>query len=187
MSQQELLNRRKERFRESYNMKWSQFESVAINDFSYMMKKWKIDATENTKRNLLIQSGSGHAQNGHGAYAFANMFLPEVEVEDVCIALGFDPSHIKRERMNILDDIEDLVHRILAGDKIKKIKNTNGEPIGGITCFKKLKVDPAKSDDLLKGLALGGLMDNYDRRSRISQILRDEGAESMGGGQCVAV
>ena len=155
------------------------FVLLAQQDYQDFSGRVELDCSDFAKKHLCIQSIQGHAQAGHCSFhrkAFSN-----TTIENVVEAVGEDGlEDFKRERQTEIDRVFDWVKRATRGEKLKKFM-LDGKPLFGINIFNELEIE--NMDDVLKGISLGSVMDNFRWRQKVFERYRHQ----MGGGECLAV
>lgn len=148
--------------------------SLIIKDFESLKNRVKLLTSKEVSEIILMQTIEGHAHNGHGE--FNGRKFVDTTLNDIVFALGYDQFAIRNARQGLIDEIYNFVNRLLNGEKIFRLINNKGEPILRVPIFKDLEIN---SKDVLLGLYLGGLMDDYDTRKEVEKIYNIE----IGGGR----
>jgi len=152
--------------------------SLIQEDFATLKARVVLRTTLDVEDLLLIQSIEGHAHEGHAAFAgrrFVNMTTAET-----VRALGRSPRAVAADRQELIDEIAAWVERALAGDGPPRLLDEDGEPILGMGLFRGRDV---KAADVLRGLYLGGLRDDWEVRKEAEK----RHGIHIGGGACYFV
>ncbi len=147
-------------------------------DYDLLRSYEHLDTTPEIEDLLFLQSLEGRAHNGAGS--FENRTFVNTGIDDVVLALGFNPDEIKARRQKIIDDISQFALDTINGEKCERLLDENGEPILGIKLFRDRKVN---ARDVLRGLYLGGLRDNPDIRKEAEKKYQMK----IGGGRCYVI
>lgn len=134
-------------------------------DFESLKEKVKLRTSREVSDLILMQTIEGHAHNGHGE--FSGKKFVDTTMNDIVFALGFDAYAIRSARQSLIDEIYDFVERVINKENINKLQNKKGEAILRVPIFNEIEVE---SKDVLLGLYLGGLMDNYETRREVEKI-----------------
>lgn len=148
--------------------------SIIRKDFESLKNKLKLLTSKEVSELILMQSIEGHAHNGHGE--FSGRKFVDTTLNDIVFALGFDQFAVRNARQGLIDDIYGFVERVINGEKLNRLINKKGEPILRVPIFKYIEIDPI---EVLYGLYLGGLMDDYETRKEVEKIYNIE----IGGGR----
>ncbi|MCX8095777.1 MAG: hypothetical protein N3D74_06305 [Caldisericia bacterium] len=147
--------------------------NLIIKDFESLKEKVKLRTSKEVRDLILMQTIEGHAHNGHGE--FSGKRFVDTTMNDIVFALGFDAFAIRSARQSLIDEIYDFVERVINNERVYKLLNKNGEPILRVPIFNELEIE---AREILLGLYLGGLMDNYDTRKEVEKIYKI----NIGGG-----
>lgn len=147
-------------------------------DYDVLKSYEHLETSPEIEDLLLIQSLEGRAHNGAGV--FHKRTYVNTTIDDVVKALERDADQVKKHRQDIIDDIVDFATAAMNGEKRDRLINSNGQPIMGLQLFLDRKVNAA---DILRGLYLGGLRDNFDIRKEAERIHQVK----IGGGQCYII
>ena len=147
-------------------------------DFRHLDSLEVLRTTWDIERLILIQSVQGHAHEGH--CTFSGIKYPNTSIDDISRSLRLDPVWVRTERQKLIDDIENYVDRVLAGDQEPPLTNADGIALLGSSMFRGLQV-PGR--DVLRGLYLGGLRDDAEIRFE----MEDRYGITIGGGKCYLV
>ncbi len=133
-------------------------------DFQRMVLTMRLRTTEDASEAILMQSCEGHAQMGHGA--FAGRRFPNTEMDDIVSALGRSPAAIAQQRQDLIGEVFDWVDRAIAGEAQSTLVSDEGEGLIGCGLLRHIEVNPA---DVLRGIYLGGLRDDYELRLQVEK------------------
>ncbi len=123
---------------------------------------------------LFMQTIEGHAHNGDGE--FKGRKFVDTTINDIIDALGRDIFIVRSERQMLIDEIYEFVDRALYNDAPSHLVNKKGEPLMRCPLFLDWVVDPY---DVLRGLYLGGLMDDFETRKKVNEMF----GTNLGGGK----
>ncbi len=143
-------------------------------DFESLKEKIRLRTSKEVSDLILMQTIEGHAHNGHGE--FQGRKFVDTTMNDIVFALGLDAYAIRSARQSLIDEIDEFVDRVIKGEKINKLLNKCGEPILRVPIFYDIEID---SKEVLLGLYLGGLMDDYETRKECEKIYNIQ----IGGGK----
>ncbi|MBC7194187.1 MAG: hypothetical protein H5U37_00785 [Caldisericia bacterium] len=143
-------------------------------DFESLKEKVRLRTSKEVSDLILMQTIEGHAHNGHGE--FQGKRFVDTTMNDIVFALGFDAYAIRSARQSLIDEIDEFVDRVIKGEKINRLLNKSGEPILRVPIFNDIEID---SKEVLLGLYLGGLMDDYETRKETEKIYNIQ----IGGGK----
>jgi hypothetical protein len=113
---------------------------------------------------LLPQTIQGNIAEGHSN--FKGEAIPEIEMEDICSALGFNPIEIREQRTQLCYESFECVDAIFNGTR-NKLVNKKGEPLFRVEFFKDYQLEIDK--DLFKAGVKIGRMDSAYWRKRTVQ------------------
>ncbi len=143
-------------------------------DFKRMHKEEDLLTEPEIEDLLFMQTIEGHSHNGDGAFR-GDKFV-NTTMNDITEALGRDIFVVRSARQFIIDEIYEYTERILDGENINHLVNRHGEPLMRCPLFLQWDVNPK---DVLRGLYLGGLMDDFSVRKRVNEKFHI----NMGGGK----
>jgi len=143
-------------------------------DYESLKEKVRLRTSKEVSDLILMQSIEGHAHNGHGE--FSGKKFVDTTLNDIVFALGFDAYAVRNARQSLIDEIYDFVLRVINGEKLNRLLNRKGEAILRVPIFDDLEID---AKDVLLGLYLGGLMDDYETRKEVEKRYNIE----IGGGK----
>ncbi len=112
---------------------------------------------------LFMQTIEGHSHNGDGA--FNGQAFVDTTINDIVEVLGRDTFIVRAKRQMLIDEIYDFAVRVINGDKLNRLVNIKGEPLMRCPLFLDWEVD---GREVLKGLYLGGLMDDFEMRKKVN-------------------
>lgn len=147
-------------------------------DFESLKEKVKLRTSKEVSDLILMQTIEGHAHNGHGE--FSGKKFVDTTMNDIVFALGFDAYAIRSARQSLIDEIYEFVDRVIGGEKLFKLQNKKNEPILRVPIFNEIEID---AKDVLLGLYLAGLMDDYETRKEAEKIY----GINVGGGRMYLV
>ncbi|MEM3370133.1 MAG: hypothetical protein QXW00_01055 [Candidatus Woesearchaeota archaeon] len=182
------------------------FNKVVVRDYENCRENITLCTSDEVKDLLLMQTVEGHARKGHGLFSSnkgpTNIFL-NASMEDVVEALasyyGIDKEKIKKKREDLINEIYStaenavvLIKMVGSGEMYSKqqtgleLVNSQREPLMGANFLKGYVVKDLVA--FLKGICLGGLMDNIQLRKRVMQRYKFTPYEiEMGGGECLPI
>jgi len=143
-------------------------------DFEHLKKTLKLFTSKEVEELLFIQTIEGHAHNGHSE--FHGKKFVDTTINDIVYLLGYDAFAIRSSRQALIDEIYEFVERVIAGEKVTKLITKDGDPLLRVPLFKEIEINPR---DVLIGLYLGGLMDDYPTRKKAEEKYRI----NIGGGK----
>jgi hypothetical protein len=143
-------------------------------DFDSLKEKVKLRTSKEVSDLILMQTIEGHAHNGHGE--FSGKRFVDTTMNDIVFALGLDAYAVRSARQSLIDEIDDFVDRVIKNENINKLLNRNMEPLLRVPNFYNIEID---KKDVLLGLYLGGLMDDYETRKEAEKIYNVQ----IGGGK----
>lgn len=162
------------------------FSRLVQQDLERSRNDSKLPLAPDQKDALLVQTVLGHAQAGHKVFRENYTFFPNATITDVIAAAGLDVEKIRRQRQDTIDAVFEWVEEAKR-EKINKL-SVNGKPLLGINFLSSFTVNP---EYVLRGMILGGLMDNYEWRTRTKKEYggkRIDGDElEIGGGSSYLV
>jgi hypothetical protein len=129
-----------------------------------MLFTMRLRTTQDATEAILMQSCEGHAQMGHGA--FAGRRFPNTEMDDIVSALGRNPSAVAQQRQDLIDEVFEWADRAIAGEPDSTLVNTEGAGLIGCGLLRHIAVNPS---DVLRGIYLGGLRDDYELRLQVEK------------------
>jgi len=147
---------------------------IVWKDFKKLHKEHDLYTSPEVEDLLFMQTIEGHAHNGDGA--FEGKKFVDTMIDDIVIALGRDSFIVRSSRQLLIDEIYDFVHATMKGEKRRHLVNKKGEPLMRCPLFLEIEVDP---NDVLRGLYLGGFMDDFETRKLVNQKF----GMNMGGGK----
>lgn len=143
-------------------------------DFKKLHKNVDLLTEPEIEDLIFMQTIEGHAHNGDGAFE-GHKFV-DTTINDIVQALGRDIFVVRSGRQMIIDEIFDFAREI-AENKVKnRLLNRNGEPLMRVTIFNDIEIDGL---GVMKGLYLGGLMDDFEVRKKVNEKFGTE----IGGGK----
>ncbi|MEK6809751.1 MAG: hypothetical protein AABY40_03685 [Nanoarchaeota archaeon] len=136
------------------------FKHLVKADLAKTKEDSKLALDESLHDALLVQSVLGHAQNGHKIF-YREAKFPFATIADIITAADLDLTKIKNTRQQHIDEVfewielakKDQTDRLIIRDK----------PLLGIEFLRGYRID---TEHALKGMALAGLMDNYQWRKK---------------------
>ncbi len=139
---------------------------------------------------LFMQSIAGRANQGHGAFRFAenrrSIRYPNATVEDIYTALGVSWKQAWEHRQSWIDDLKVWLERAARDPqdpRVLRLCSTDGRPLGGSDFIGERVLPDARAVlDVLAGFSFGSVMDSYEWRR---QVMTRHDLE-MGGGECWA-
>jgi len=143
-------------------------------DFKELHKKEDILTDPVVEDLLFIQTIEGHSHNGDGA--FKGRKFVDTTINDIVEALGRDVFVVRSERQMLINEIYEYAERVIDGEKVTYLVNRKGNPFMRCPLFLEWEVNPR---DVLKGLYLGGLMDDFSVRKKANNKFHI----NMGGGK----
>ena len=143
-------------------------------DFKRLQKKEDLMTDPAVEDLLFIQTIEGHSHNGDGAFR-GHKFV-DTTINDIVEALGRDVFVVRSKRQMLIDEIYEYAERVIDGEKLTHLVNKNGRPLMRCPLFLEWEVNP---EDVLKGLYLGGLMDDFSVRKKVNERFHI----NMGGGK----
>jgi len=143
-------------------------------DFEHLKKTVKLFTSKEIEELLFIQSIEGHAHNGHSE--FHGKKFVDTTINDIVYLLGYDAFAIRSSRQALIDEIYEFVERVIAGENVTKLISKDGEPILRVPLFNEMEIN---AKEVLLGLYLGGLMDDYPTRKKVEEKYRI----NIGGGK----
>jgi hypothetical protein len=159
----------------------TQFKELVNTDFDNMCKQVRLRTSPEIEELLFMQTIEGHAHEGDGAFRHKKRF-PEVAIEDVVHALGYNTDDIKQQRQDLIDEMKNFTARIMRGDKISRYANSEGSALFRARFLEDMKIqDPAA---VLIGIYLGSKMDRYDGWRQETEKKYNL---KIGGGECIGV
>ncbi len=142
-------------------------------DFKRMHKEDLLTEAE-IEDLLFMQTIEGHSHNGDGA--FRGQKFVDTTMNDITEALNRDIFVVRSARQLIIDEIYEYAERVIDGEKLNHLVNKRGEPLMRCPLFLEWEVNP---EDVLRGLYLGGLMDDFSVRKNVNEKFH----VNMGGGK----
>ncbi len=143
-------------------------------DFKGMHKKEDLLTDPVVEDLLFMQTIEGHAHNGDGA--FKGRKFVDTTLSDIVEALGRDVFVVRSGRQMLIDEIYQYAERVMSGENLTRLVNRKDEPLMRCPLFLEWEVN---APDILRGLYLGGLMDDFDVRKKAN----DRFHINMGGGK----
>ncbi len=123
---------------------------------------------------LFMQTIEGHSHNGDGA--FRGQKFVDTTMNDITEALGRDIFVVRSARQLLIDEIYEYAERVIDGEHLTHLTNKRGKPLMRCPLFLEWEVNP---EDVLRGLYLGGLMDDFSVRKKVNEKFHT----NMGGGK----
>ncbi len=143
-------------------------------DFKEMHKKEDLLTDPVVEDLLFMQTIEGHAHNGDGA--FKGRKFVDTTLSDIVEALGRDVFVVRSGRQMLIDEIYQYTERVMSGENLTHLVNKKGEPLMRCPLFLEWEIN---AHDVLRGLYLGGLMDDFEMRKKAN----DRFHINMGGGK----
>ena len=143
-------------------------------DFRRLQKEEELLTDPAVEDLLFMQTIEGHSHNGDGAFKGAKFV--DTTINDIVEALARDTFIIRSERQMLIDEIYEFAERVVEGEHLTHLVNKRNEPLMRCPLFLDWEVNP---HEVLKGLYLGGLMDDFDTRKKVN----DRFKVNMGGGK----
>ena len=143
-------------------------------DFKNLQKEKDLFTEPAVEDLLFMQTIEGHSHNGDGAFR-GHKFV-DTTLNDITEALGRDVFTVRSERQMLIDEICKYAERVIDGENLTHLVNKHGEPLMRCPLFLQWEVNPK---DVLKGLYLGGLMDNFSVRKKVNEKFQT----NIGGGK----
>ncbi|MCK4330552.1 hypothetical protein KAX02_12005 [candidate division WOR-3 bacterium] len=143
-------------------------------DFQRLRKKKDLFTKSIVEDLLFIQTIEGHSHNGDGA--FKGRKFVDTTINDIVHALRREEFIIRSERQMLIDEIYEYAERVIDGENLPRLLNKHNEPLMRCPLFLQWEVNP---EDVLRGLYLGGLMDDFSMRMRVNKKFKT----NMGGGK----
>lgn len=143
-------------------------------DFRKMQKNEELLTDPAVEDLLFMQTIEGHSHNGDGA--FNGQKFVDTTINDIVEVLGRDTFIVRSKRQMLIDEIYEFVERVIDGENLNHVVNRNGEPLMRCSLFFDWEVD---GKDILRGLYLGGRMDDFDTRKKVNEKYHS----NLGGGK----
>jgi len=143
-------------------------------DFKKLQREVELKTDPMIEDLLFMQTIEGHSHNGDGA--FNGEEFVDTTINDIVEVLGRDSFIVRAERQTLIDEIYDFSNRIISGESMKHLVNSNGEPLMRCPLFLKWEIEGL---DVLRGLYLGGLMDDFETRKKVNAKYNT----NLGGGK----
>jgi tetratricopeptide (TPR) repeat protein len=143
-------------------------------DFRNLHKERELLTEPIVEDLLFIQTIEGHSHNGDGA--FKGRKFVDTTINDIAEALGRDVFIVRSERQMLIDEICEYAERVINGENLTRLVNKRSEPLMRCPLFLHWEVNP---EDVLKGLYLGGLMDDFSVRKKVNKKFQ----ANLGGGK----
>src|SRR3989344_455963 len=140
------------------------FRTLARKDLNSILGKWELDIEPHLLTVLLVQSILGHAQNGH--CEFGGNRYPHATIPDVIEAVGLDTRKIKETRQQLINEVYTWAGVALSSRPPKRLV-LDGHPLLGVGLLRDYHVEPV---EVLRGMVLAGLMDNYTHRQETVRL-----------------
>lgn len=189
---------RKRKIYKLFHKKMEPDETIApanliIQDYMSLLDRVNLRMASKYKKLLLMQSITGHAQNGHCEFlgqAYINITLDEIVDALACIGdqkvfqeIGeVSKKNVKRLRDEVIETLKSPFKRIIKGEEVTSLTDENGEPLLGISTL--LEAEIKNKEAFLIGGYLASKMDSYEWRKKVNG---KPYYSEMGGGECVAV
>ncbi len=148
--------------------------SLIWQDFKKLHKEEDLLTDPEVEDLLFMQTIEGHSHNGDGA--FKGRKFVDTTMNDITEALNRDVFVVRSARQLLIDEIYEYAERVLDGENVNHLVNSHGEPLMRFPLFLEWKVNPK---DVLRGLYLGGLMDDFSVRKKVNEKFHI----NMGGGK----
>ncbi len=143
-------------------------------DFKKLQRDVELLTEPEIEDLLFMQTIEGHSHNGDGAFNGAKFV--DTTINDIVQALGRDMFVVRAGRQMLIDEIYDFARDIIDGKNLSKLVNRRGNPLMRVPLFLEVEVNPK---EVLKGLYLGGLMDDFEIRKKVNEKY----GTNMGGGK----
>ncbi|MGC8721887.1 MAG: hypothetical protein ACP5SB_04830, partial [Caldisericaceae bacterium] len=143
-------------------------------DFKRLQREVELKTEPMVEDLLFMQTIEGHSHNGDGA--FNGDKYVDTTINDIVEILGRDTFIVRAERQMLIDEIYEFANRIIKGEELRHLVNANGEPLMRCPLFLKWEIEPK---EVLKGLYLGGLMDDFETRKKVNEKYKT----NLGGGK----
>ncbi|HZT43196.1 MAG TPA: hypothetical protein VFA07_13585 [Chthonomonadaceae bacterium] len=129
-----------------------------LDDRDTLRTSWAIEQL------ILFQSVQSRAQEGTGA--FNGRHYPDTSLDDIARALRLDPQAVQGEQQALIDSIRWYVQETIAGRPPAHLLDRDQDPLLGIGTLRYFQVEAA---DVLRGLYLGGLRDEWEIRVQVEE------------------
>lgn len=149
-------------------------KEIIWKDFRKLQKEAELLTDPVVEDLLFMQTIEGHSHNGDGT--FDGRRFVDTTLNDIVQALGRDIFVVRSERQMLIDEIYDFVNTILEDNSLNILVNKRGEPLMRVPLFLEERIS---GEDVLRGLYLGGLMDDFEVRKRVN----DKFGTKLGGGK----
>jgi hypothetical protein len=143
-------------------------------DFRRLQKEEELLTDPLVEDLLFMQTIEGHSHNGDGAFHGARYV--DTFINDIVETLARDTFIIRSERQTLIDEIYEYSERVIEGEKLNHLVNKRNEPLLRCPLFLEWEVNP---NDVLRGLYLGGLMDDFPTRKKVNERYNT----NIGGGK----
>ncbi|HLV79255.1 MAG TPA: hypothetical protein VKT32_03205 [Chthonomonadaceae bacterium] len=139
-----------------------------LDDRDTLRTAWSIEQL------ILFQSVQSRAQEGTGS--FNGRRYPDTSLDDIARALRLDPHAVQAERQGLIDAIRWYVQETVSGRPPAHLLDREEAPLLGIGTLRYFQVEAA---DVLRGLYLGGLRDEWEIRVQVEEQM----GVRVGGGR----
>lgn len=164
------------------------FSTLCRADYGLLVDNITLDARPEISRLLFHQTLTGHAGEGHVTFREANRSYPNVTMDDICLALGEDPTRIKEQRQRVIDEVFTYVRNAIEGNSPRNaqdehlLANEQGQALAGLALPGGIPIikNPL---DVLRGMVLGSIVDDYSWRLKVTERY----GTPMGGGACFLI
>ena len=148
--------------------------SLIWKDFRHLQREEDLLTDPEVEDLLFMQTIEGHSHNGDGE--FRGQKFVDTTMNDITEALNRDVFVVRSARQSLIDEIYRYAERVIDGENLTHLVNDRGEPLMRCPLFLEWEVNPK---DVLRGLYLGGLMDDFSVRKKVNEKFHI----NMGGGK----
>ncbi|HIH24573.1 TPA: hypothetical protein HA251_06065 [Candidatus Woesearchaeota archaeon] len=165
------------------------FKILVERDFTKLSKRVHLAIEQRLRPELLLQSITGHAMNGHGAFFSQGVSgprrCPNADLYEIIQGMrgdGAEKSLALRQR--VVDDVRTMLARCSNGQSQAPCAlSYRGRPLAGVNGFLDEAWRVERPLDIVRGFLFGVAIDNFDWRREVQST---HGLE-MGGGEMHAV
>lgn len=154
--------------------------NIIIKDYMSLLDRVRLRMAPKYEKLLLMQSITGHAQNGHCEFAgqaYVNTTLDEIV--DALASIGdqrifqeigkVSKKNVKQSRDGVIEALKSPFKKIIEGQEVKSLTDEEGNPLLGISALR--EVDIKNKEAFLIGGYLASKMDCYEWRKESQTIM----------------
>lgn len=144
-------------------------KELVVADFYDLLDTVELRTDETNRKLLLMQTIQGHANMADSKFRTNEdkaecTKYPNTTIDDIALILSKDKrlnmssTEVKKKRYDNIMEIQQVMNRIIKGERIRKLQNSKNKPLLGIPFFNNIEIK--NPINVLTGFYLGSIMDN---------------------------